>query len=85
MHKSSTFLLRSAIFLITATSAFGAGSNAELSQPYKLVTPKPFAISEGDKEPRGISGMACLGSDGDAERECLVRVRLKTPIRELFA
>jgi Protein of unknown function (DUF3616) len=72
MREASTFLLRNATFLIAATSVFGIASSAELSQPHKLVTPNHFAISEGDKEPRGISGMACLGNDRDAERECLV-------------
>jgi hypothetical protein len=72
MHKASTFLLRSVTFFIAATSVGDVLNSAELSQPHKLITPNHFAISGGDTEPRGISGMACLGNDRNAERECLV-------------
>ena len=58
--------------MVATTSPFGILKSAELGQPQKLITPNHFAISDTDTEPRGISGMACLGSDRDTERECLV-------------
>ena len=72
MPKLADFLLGSSLVLIAAMSSFSVLQSAELTQPQKLLTPNHFAISTGDKEPRGISGMACLGGNSDAERECLV-------------
>jgi hypothetical protein len=71
MLKPATFL-RSAAHYVTAASIFGIFNSAAFSQPHKLLTPSHFAISDGDTEPRGISGMACIGNNRDAERECLV-------------
>ena len=72
MPKPANCLLGSLIILVAAMSSFSVLQSAELAQPHKLLTPNQFATSPGDTEPRGVSGMACLGSHGDAERECLV-------------
>src|SRR5215204_688879 len=39
-----------------------------------IAVEKPFKApaSDKDKKPRGLSGMDCLGKDGDQSRECLV-------------
>jgi Protein of unknown function (DUF3616) len=40
---------------------------------HRLIVEGEFAAPESrsDRKPRGISGMACLGVDGDKKRECL--------------
>jgi len=72
MPKSADCLLGSLIILVAAMPSLSVLRSAELAQPHKLLTPNHFATSPKDKEPRGVSGMACLGSHGDAERQCLV-------------
>jgi Protein of unknown function (DUF3616) len=45
----------------------------DMTAGHKLIVEGEFAASESrsDRKPRGISGMACLGVDGDKRRECL--------------
>jgi hypothetical protein len=77
MLHLSVFRLPIAAKLLSTTLLFvGVQQNVraqDRSAGHRLVVESEFAApdSRANREPRGISGMACLGQGGDKTRECL--------------
>jgi hypothetical protein len=65
----ASLLLLPALLLTLAESARASDAWPEMKVEGRFKA--PVSSDPGKSKPRGISGMACLGKPGDAERQCL--------------